>query len=104
MSLSSNDGKTLDSQITKLYLDKNMIGENGAKSLSKMFKANNRIIIIHLNENEINNRGLIAISHALEDNLSIESCHLYGNKITEEIQILVKKKHASRVSISNSLF
>ena len=77
----------VNTSLTKIYLDN--IGDEGAKAIGEALKVNTSLTEIYLWENKIGDEGARAIAEALKRNTSLTKIDLRENKIGDEgIQLL----------------
>lgn len=77
--------------ITHLYLEGNMITDEGCKSLAIALKHNQSLIFLYLNNNRIEDEGVQTLAKELMTyNTSLRSVIIFNNQVSEECKKKVK--------------
>lgn len=92
-------------ELTHLYLDNNLIEDEGAEFLATSLKSNKTLQYLYLNNNRIKYKGLHKLGSILEkDNKTIKSLIIYNNVVAEEqAKENLKRLGEDRISVYNPL-
>ncbi len=92
-------------ELTHLYLNNNLIEDEGAEFIATALKSNKTLQYLYLNNNSINYHGLHKLAQTLEqDNKTLKSLVVYNNFVTEEkAKDNLKRLGGDRISVFNPL-
>lgn len=91
------------SALTHLYIDHNLIEDEGADHLSTALRNNRSMQYLYLNHNKITQIGANKLATALCDNIFMKSLIIYSNSLSEGDKELIKKRCGDRIAIYNPL-
>eukprot|EP00943_MAST-04B_sp_MAST-4B-sp1_P004003 g4003.t1 len=85
--------------ISKLYLQNNIIDDDGAKALAMCLKTNTTLTELSLHNNKVTDDGAIALAESMKRNNTLKSLFLNKNNLTNKSQFYIRNAQNHRESL-----